>query len=245
MEHIYSADYYSGHGCDPLFEGASDSKRQDAKLLLRSIKDYLNRDSFFMIEAGGGAGLLSELACEHGIEALMIDLSAASVDIARSKGIDCYRGEITDEHLKNHHGKVDVVVALEVLEHVYSPMKFLQAVFELLRPGGLFVFTTGNVSETRIYGARWGYMSIPEAHVYYFSTRTLRRYLSRVGFSRRVDAYKYYAKRNIAVRLLEGIGLIDTSVRIRPVGLIERAAYSLFKGVETVSGRRRFDWAVK
>lgn len=189
--------------------------------------------------------MLTELAAQHNIEALMTDLSAASIELARQRGVSCYHGSITDAYFDQYQGSADVIVALEVIEHVYSPMVFLSRIYKLLRPGGLFVFTTGNVNETRIRGKSWGYMNIPEAHIYYFSTKSMNSYLKKTGFSGRVDAYRYYSKKNIAVRVMERYSLIDLTRSIKPTGACAKAAYSAFKAIETISGRRRFDWAVK
>lgn len=41
-------------------------------------------------------------------------------------------------------GAYDIVVAVEVLEHVEADAKFVSNVFRLLRPGGLYIMTTPN-----------------------------------------------------------------------------------------------------
>jgi 2-polyprenyl-3-methyl-5-hydroxy-6-metoxy-1,4-benzoquinol methylase len=39
----------------------------------------------------------------------------------------------------------DIVTAIEVIEHAFSPSAMLNSVYRALRPGGIFLYTTGNI----------------------------------------------------------------------------------------------------
>lgn len=244
---IYSDEYYNGKGLDGSFVGDSQGKRQDARLLVRSIREILKPNSRIrLLEVGGGEGLVSFEARNYGYESLMCDISKAAVSRARRKGIECFEGMITDPYFAAFANSFDVVVAIEVIEHLHSPKRFFAKVYELLKPGGLFIYTTGNVSATRFLRNRWGYFDIPEAHIYFFSQDTIRLYLQSCGFTTFVDPYTVYYRRNAGVRVLERIGLIDLEESCAPQSILERVLYSrLFKLLEGLLGRRRLPWAIK
>lgn len=243
---LYDDEYYNGAGFDPVFQGDTEAKRRDAELLLASLRKLLGDKASRLLELGGGSALLSELAPRYGFKATMCDVSAAAVNSAGARGIDAHLGGPESSALANAVGSFDAIVALEVIEHVYSPKAFHRRVYELLRPGGLYAYTTGNVEETRIHGSRWGYFEVPEGHIHFFSRATMSRYLREAGFNQLVDPYSVYFKRNIGVRVLESLGIVDLNRSVVPDRALERLCYqSMFGGLEKVLGRARLPWAIK
>jgi len=247
---IYTADYYHGEGCDPAFAAEGSTKSIDSEMLLDAICSYFDQVQYFsenrkvLVEAGGGAGLICKVANARQFDSIMTDLSPESINIARNNGINCILGELDSKELYHLHGKVDVVVANEVIEHVYSPRKFLTDVFRLLRPGGIFCYTTGNFSETRLYGKNWSYMNIPDAHIYFLSRNAMDRYLKEVGFSSKIDIYSFYTRNNVGYKVIKKLGIKLS--KGYPQTSIEKFLYSyIFKASEVALSRRRFDWVVK
>ena len=86
-------------------------------------------------------------------------------------------------------GTLDIVTAIEVLEHVVDPLAELAKIRSLLRRDGLLFLTTGNAAPHRDKLPAWGYV-IPEIHVSLFEPRTLATALERSGF---VPIYPGYA----------------------------------------------------
>ena len=80
-------------------------------------------------------------------------------------------------------GTYDAVTATEVIEHFTSPTAFLLRVRELLKPGGVFYYTTGNWHIVR-RSPGTAYV-MPDAHLYYFTPSTMRKYLKKAGFQHR------------------------------------------------------------
>jgi 2-polyprenyl-3-methyl-5-hydroxy-6-metoxy-1,4-benzoquinol methylase len=69
----------------------------------------------------------------------------------------------------------DLALALEVIEHVVSPRRFLEAITRLLKPGGLLALSTPNYRCSLPLGNRWlGFQSCFE-HLYFFSPLALMR----------------------------------------------------------------------
>ena len=105
-----------------------------------------------VIDVGCGGGLLSEALARRGAEVTGIDLAEASIAVAREHAgasglaID-YQCVATEAMAQRAPKSFDVVCCLEMLEHVPDPEAIIKACAELLRPGGLAVFSTLNRSQ--------------------------------------------------------------------------------------------------
>ena len=104
-----------------------------------------------VIDVGCGGGLLSEALARRGAEVTGIDLAEASIAVAREHAgasglaID-YQCVATEAMAQRAPKSFDVVCCLEMLEHVPDPEAIIKACADLLRPGGLAVFSTLNRS---------------------------------------------------------------------------------------------------
>lgn len=241
---VYSEDYYKGEGVDSHFKGETKQKEGDAHALIRCIEHITGKSHLRLLDAGGGAGLVTAAAQARGHEAHFTDLSAAAVRQASEKGLIAHLGK-PESLLNRFAGHFDVVVALEVIEHVYSPKQFLKAASDLLVPGGLFVFTTGNVGEARWQRESWGYFDIPEGHLYYFGTITMNRYLSEAGLNERLSPYYYFFKQWWAVRLLQRLGAVQLPEDFIARTKFQRLFIWIAFHIEKVLGRERYAWAKK
>ena len=246
---LYNHSYYHGEGIDKSFTGSDTKKEIDAKLLAKCIKDnFINTEltNIKLLDVGGGEGLVSWYAKQMGFDTLLVDISAEAVRKAKERNINVHKGTITEKYFDSQINKYDVIVALEVVEHLYDPMIFFKRVFQLLKKGGIFIYTTGNYNETRIDKDKWGYLQIPEIHLYYYTPKTIINYLTAAGFCEYIDPYKYYYKNNICVRILSKIGIANTYIKTKPASIIEKVIYSfLFKNIEIMLGRKRLPFARK
>ncbi len=101
-----------------------------------------------ILDAGCGAGLVSEPVARLGAEVTGIDASAHNIAIARrhalSSGLEINYHCATPEELSASQEPFDAVLSLEVVEHVADLPAFLTATASLVRPGGLLVIGTLN-----------------------------------------------------------------------------------------------------
>lgn len=73
-----------------------------------------------------------------------IDLSESGIEIARRsfEGITFYSGDVTGNPEGLAEESFDVVICLEVVEHVYHPRHLARNCFRLLRAGGHLIIST-------------------------------------------------------------------------------------------------------
>ncbi len=101
-----------------------------------------------LLDIGCGGGLLSEPLSRLGAEVTGLDPAPTSIAVARAHAEatgarPTYRtGTVAD--LANEGARFDVVLAMEVVEHVADVPAFVAAAASLIKPGGLFAAATLN-----------------------------------------------------------------------------------------------------
>jgi 2-polyprenyl-6-hydroxyphenyl methylase/3-demethylubiquinone-9 3-methyltransferase len=101
-----------------------------------------------ILDIGCGAGLLSEPLARLGAEMTGIDPAAENIAAARAHAAEAgvtvdYR-DATAEDLAGAGEQFDVVLAMEVVEHVNDVPAFVSTCASLVKPGGLFFAATLN-----------------------------------------------------------------------------------------------------
>jgi 2-polyprenyl-3-methyl-5-hydroxy-6-metoxy-1,4-benzoquinol methylase len=122
------------------FSGRSNVEVYDAAALV--TKDL----SGLFLDAGAGVGDFTRVLLGQGhvgVYACDIEVGSFSVD-----GVVCVRCDL-NVSLPYRSGSFDVVVALEVVEHLENPRFFLREVGRVLRCGGRLVLSTPNVTSLR------------------------------------------------------------------------------------------------
>ncbi len=114
----------------------------------RDLRDNLPFTGLKIVDIGCGGGLLSEPMARLGATVTGIDAAERNIPIAQSHA-KCSRLEIEYLHatagqLVSDGRKFDVVLNMEVVEHVPEPLTFLVDCQRLMNPGGLMVCSTIN-----------------------------------------------------------------------------------------------------
>ncbi len=94
-----------------------------------------------LIELGAGEGPLSAWAVDKGFDVVAVDINA---DNFRAPGVRFVQGDLNSLPLSFLDESADVVVCLEVIEHLENPFALLREVSRLLRPGGRAILSTPN-----------------------------------------------------------------------------------------------------
>lgn len=101
-----------------------------------------------VLDIGCGGGLLSEPMARMGAEVLGADASETNIEIARihaaQSGVDVDYRPVTAEALAAGGETFDIVLNMEVVEHVADVDLFLTACAGMVRPGGLMFVATIN-----------------------------------------------------------------------------------------------------
>jgi len=101
-----------------------------------------------LVDIGCGGGLVAEAMVRQGFDVLGIDAAEENVAAAAAHAREMaappsYRCA-TAEDLVQEQTRFDVVLALEILEHVVDRTAFLAICAQLVKPGGLIVLATLN-----------------------------------------------------------------------------------------------------
>ncbi|MCH8165051.1 MAG: class I SAM-dependent methyltransferase [Planctomycetes bacterium] len=101
-----------------------------------------------------------------------IEPSRQAATMARQRGV-CILGS-TIEELPWAIAPFDVVLAIDVIEHLNDPIAFFGRMRACLKPGGILVLGTGDTGSWtwRLQGSRYWYCSLPE-HVGFYGQKTL------------------------------------------------------------------------
>jgi 2-polyprenyl-6-hydroxyphenyl methylase/3-demethylubiquinone-9 3-methyltransferase len=101
-----------------------------------------------LLDIGCGGGLLCEPMTRLGADVVGADAAARNIPVARlhaeQMGLDIDYRHTTAEDLAAAGERFDVVLNMEVVEHVPDPLTYLSACRQLLKPGGLMICSTIN-----------------------------------------------------------------------------------------------------
>jgi len=101
-----------------------------------------------LLDIGCGGGLLSEPMARLGATVVGADAAQGNLPVARihaeQSGLDIDYRHTTAEAMAEAGEQFDIVLNMEVVEHVADPLIYLTATQQLLRPGGLQICSTIN-----------------------------------------------------------------------------------------------------
>ncbi|MCB9988947.1 MAG: bifunctional 2-polyprenyl-6-hydroxyphenol methylase/3-demethylubiquinol 3-O-methyltransferase UbiG [Rhodospirillales bacterium] len=102
-----------------------------------------------VLDIGCGGGLVCEPMARLGADVNGIDADRNAIDVAiahaAQSGLDiAYRNGSAESLLPKESGRYDVVLALEIIEHVADRDAFIESCAALCKPGGLIIFSTLN-----------------------------------------------------------------------------------------------------
>jgi 2-polyprenyl-6-hydroxyphenyl methylase/3-demethylubiquinone-9 3-methyltransferase len=105
-------------------------------------------DGLCLLDIGCGGGLLSEPMARLGATVVGADAAEGNIPVAQvhadQQGLEIDYRHTTAEALAEAGEQFDVVLNMEVVEHVSDPLIYLTACQQLLKPGGLMICSTLN-----------------------------------------------------------------------------------------------------
>lgn len=114
----------------------------------RSSKSLMPFGGLTLLDIGCGGGLLTEPMARLGLDVTGVDPSPKNIDIAKTHAASSeltidYRAS-TAEALVAERASFDIILNMEVVEHVPDLRGYLRACAKLVRPGGLMFVATLN-----------------------------------------------------------------------------------------------------
>ncbi len=130
-------------------DGTPERSRERARETVKLLGDSAGRR---LLEVGCGPGWGLETFKTAGFQVRGVDVSEVAVEEARRRGVDAQCVDIEAESLENirfqesttSEESPDVIVALEVLEHLVDPVGALGKMIAVLAPGGTLVVSLPN-----------------------------------------------------------------------------------------------------
>jgi 2-polyprenyl-3-methyl-5-hydroxy-6-metoxy-1,4-benzoquinol methylase len=139
-----------------------------------------------VLELGCSHGSFVALMGSAGYDASGVEMSPWVVEFGeKTFGVPISVGPL--ENLDIPPGSLDVIVSMDVLEHLPDPVTTMARCLELLKPDGLLLLQTpqfkdgSSYEELRENKGRFLEMLIPEEHIYLFSQDSVARLFRQLG----------------------------------------------------------------
>lgn len=201
-------------------------KRQNLARVLDEIEMFCPPGR--LLDLGCYCGLLLDPARARGWDAVGVEPEETSRRYAvEHLGLNVFGGTLGQVAFPPD--SFDVVVSLQVFEHLLDPKETLYQITRVLKPGGLLVVEVPSIDNLgfRLLG-RW-HRHFARHHLFFFSRQTLTRLLTEAGYQVKQVVYPF---RQLSLRHLAGqVGGVDTPLSARLRRWVER----LGLGTATIS----------
>jgi len=190
LAEIYPPNYYSFRsiGRRSLVQRIKDALD---RRLFRKVLSRLAGDRLSVLDIGGGAGaqLDAVRACDGRVEfTQVVDFDTGAAAIASAKGHAVFCGRVEDFEADR---VFNLILLLNLIEHVQSPPSVLEKLRSMLAPGGAILVKTPNYDslDARLFRHRnWGGYHAPR-HWVLFTRESFERLARRAGL--RIQSFKY------------------------------------------------------
>ena len=176
----YTEKYFSGGHADGYsdYQGAEAVLRREFAGTVDFIRGF--RASGKLLEVGCAYGFFLHEASNY-FDVAGIELAEKAAEHCRAQGLPVLNG-VADQDTLARIGGIDVIVLLDVIEHLPAPAETLALCSNYLNPEGLIIITTGDFSSmvAKLSGANWRLMTPPQ-HLWYFTPESIRQLSRRLG----------------------------------------------------------------
>lgn len=143
MINLQNIEYFENHNLDSKTEAL---KYQRANLFFSSTTPLKIKRGNKVLDVGCGVGIYGETMKEkYNVVVEGIDQSSGAVEIARRRGIKAKVADI-DKKWPFKNSSFDVVMGVQVLEHVFNTDNFFLEAKRVLKKKGLLIISTPNLA---------------------------------------------------------------------------------------------------
>jgi 2-polyprenyl-3-methyl-5-hydroxy-6-metoxy-1,4-benzoquinol methylase len=210
----YTGKYFSGQQSDGYADYLASERvlRTEFARAVAFIRQWC--DGGRLLEVGCAYGFFLHEAKKY-FDVSGIELAAHAAMYCQRSGLSVLPG-VADESTLNPNEKLDVIVMLDVIEHLPDPRGTLALLSRHLNPGGIVVITTGDFGSVaaRLCGRHWRLMTPPQ-HLWFFGRESIVRLAASLGLKvERVDhPWKIVPLSLIIFQLRR---MLNLSLRVRP-----------------------------
>ncbi|MBN1480986.1 class I SAM-dependent methyltransferase [candidate division KSB1 bacterium] len=161
-------------------------------LVRKDALSILPKDVSFsaVLDLGCGEGYTLEYVKSHfGVQKTIgVEIHPEAAQSARQR-VDVVLNQSAETILDLPEQSIDLILCLDVLEHLYDPWQTLQRIKKVLKPGGRLLASIPNIQHWRIIKmlmcGRWDYEKsglLDETHLRFFTKLTARELIANAGF---------------------------------------------------------------
>ena len=151
------------------------------------------------IDFGCGGGAYLVLMTKLGWNTIGIDMNELAGKYLSSYNIPVLVGDLDNLNIEKE--SIDFVSMWHSLEHTHQPLNVLKIVFDILKKGGKLYLELPNSDcfARYLFGQYWFPWELPR-HLYHFSPKSLKSFLSKVGFT---DIHVSYLSKETILKSLD------------------------------------------
>lgn len=145
------------------------------------IKGYKSRGK--VLEIGCGKGFLLKTLAEQGFDCSGIEPSPKAYEFAKNVlKLNVENSFLTGSSF--YKEKFDVIILIDVAEHILNMQVFMEEVNTVLKEGGIIFIGTGNIESfnAKFAAANWAYF-VSWEHVSFFNKKSMRYLLEKNRFN--------------------------------------------------------------
>jgi 2-polyprenyl-3-methyl-5-hydroxy-6-metoxy-1,4-benzoquinol methylase len=144
-----------------------------------------------VLDVGCARGYISEQLVAKGCEVLGIELDREAADLARRHCAEVIVADMdTLAELPWPRQRFDVILCMDILEHLKDPARALKLLKPYLNPEGIIIVTLPNVANWwlrfRLLRGRWDYHTLgicDRSHLRFYTLKTARDLLAEAGLA--------------------------------------------------------------
>jgi len=122
---------------------------KDLQILVRKMLSKLRLpEKSKILDIGGATGRNLQFYfndCNKNFEFFIVDISDEALRVAETKGFKTFCLDIETAQLPFSDNTFDIIIAQELIEHLYNPEMLVKEVSRTLKGGGFFLLTTPNI----------------------------------------------------------------------------------------------------
>lgn len=174
--------YWAEH----IFPASEDARRErifrPRAERIGDLCERFNVDLDVLVEVGPGFGTFCEEMAKIGSfrDIYAIEPTPELAEVCRERGIQVIQSQVEDVDV-SALPPVNVIASFEAIEHLFEPIRFVEACNELLSPGGLLVLSCPNGLGFEVGELRASSGTVDAEHLNYFNPDSLSILVSRAG----------------------------------------------------------------